>query len=157
MTAPIREFFRIDDTLATGAQPTAADLDWLATQGFKAVLNVNTSDARSFLANEGELLAEKGVRYVHHPIDCSVLTPEKYEGFRAALSGLGTDGPIFVHCAGNVKVTGMMHLYRIRERDEAPERASADLAKLPVLEPKWYAFFEQMGAPAVAIDELAPG
>lgn len=158
MTSPIRAFFRLDDTLGTGAQPTPEGLDWVAAQGYRSVLNVNTADARSFLANEGELLAAKGVRYVHHPIDCALLTPEKYEGFRAALAALEADGPVFVHCAGNVKVTGMMHIYRIRERGESPARVSADLAKLPELEPKWYAFFERMGARAVATElQLSAG
>jgi uncharacterized protein (TIGR01244 family) len=158
MSSPIRAFFRLDDTLATGAQPSPDGLDWIAAQGYRAVLNVNTADARNYLAGEADLVAAKGVRYVHHPIDCAVLTPEKYEGFRAALAELEKDGPVFVHCAGNVKVTGMMHIYRIRERGEAAARVSADLAKLPGLEPKWYAFFERMGARAVAVEhELSAG
>jgi len=148
MSSPIRNFFRLDDTLSTGAQPTAEDLAWLAERGFTAVLNVNTATARNYLPDEHSLLAARGVRYVHHPIDCAVLTPEKYEGFRAALDGLLGEGPVFVHCAGNVKVTGMMYLYRILRRGEPREQVSADLARLPELEPKWYAYFERMGAPA---------
>jgi protein tyrosine phosphatase (PTP) superfamily phosphohydrolase (DUF442 family) len=156
MTSPIPAFFRLDGTLSTGGQPSAEALPWIAAQGFASVLNVNTSTARSFLAAEGELLAKAGVRYVHHPIDCAVLTPEKYEGFRDALNALLPHGPVFVHCAGNVKVTGMMHAYRVLERGEPVERASADLARLPALEPKWYAFFERLGvAPADEEDPLA--
>lgn len=152
MTSPIKAFFRIDDTLSTGAQPGPEDLAWLAGQGFTAVLNVNTDTARNYLPQEAALLAERGVRYVHHPIDCAVLTPDKYQGFKAALDGLAGKGPVFVHCAGNVKVTGMMHVYRILERKEDPARVSADLAKLPSLEPKWYRYFEQLGAPAVGVE-----
>lgn len=145
--APIRAFFRVDDGIATGAQPTTEDLAWLARSGFKAVLNTNTPTARNFLADEGARLAEHGLAYVHHPIDCAVLTPEKYEGFRDALNGLlAKGGPVFVHCAGNVKVTGMMVPYRVLERGEPKERVAADLAALPTLEPKWEAFWRELGA-----------
>lgn len=157
MTSPIKAFFRLDDTISTGAQPTRDDLGWLAAQGFTAVLNVNTATARNYLPDERALLEARGVRYAHHPIDCAVLTPEQYQGFRAALNGLLGRGPVFVHCAGNVKVTGMMHLYRILERGEPPAQVSADLARLPALEPKWYAYFEQLGAPPTSPMEQGAG
>lgn len=153
MTSPIPTFFRLDDSLSTGGQPSAEALPWLAEQGFASVLNVNTSTARSFVPAEGELLAKAGVRYVHHPIDCAVLTREKYEGFRDALNALLPHGPVFVHCAGNVKVTGLMHLYRVLERQEPLERVSADLARLPELEPKWYELFARLGAAPAAEEE----
>lgn len=144
--SPIKAFFKLDDGISTGAQPTLADLDWLAAQGFRAVLNTNTATARNFVPEEGAALEAKGLRYVHHPIDCATLTPEKYEGFRDALKPLLAEGPVFVHCAGNVKVTGMMHLFRVLERKEPVEQVRADLEKLPALEPKWHAFFAQLGA-----------
>lgn len=147
MNSPIRAFFRLDDTLATGAQPGPADFDWLQAQRFRAVLNVNTSTARNYLSDEQRLAEQQGLRYLHQPLDCAVLTPDKYEAFRDALRGLLGEGPVFVHCAGNVKVTGMMHLYRVLERREPLAQAAADLQRLPELEPKWYAFFEAMGVP----------
>lgn len=144
--SPIDSYFRLDDRIATGAQPAHGHLDWIAEQGFKSVLNTNTHTARNYLHDEGDRLAAKGVKHVHHPIDCSVLTPEKYEGFRDALNGLLREGgPVFVHCAGNVKVTGMMYLYRILERGEPHEQVHADLERLPKLEPKWFQYFERMG------------
>jgi len=146
--SPIKAFFRLDHTLSTGAQPSLADLDWLAQQGFAAVLNTNTPTARNYLPDEGPTLEARGVRHLAHPIDCSTLSREKYEGFRDALNELLGQGPVFVHCAGNVKVTGMMTLYRVLERKEPLAEVKADLARLPSLEPKWYAFFESMGVPA---------
>lgn len=144
--SPIKAFFQLDDTLSTGAQPSHSDLEWIARQGFKAVLNTNTATARNYLPDEGDRLAAHGVKYVHHPIDCTVLTPDKYEGFRDTLKGLLAEGgPVFVHCAGNVKVTGMMTLFRVLERGEPAAQVKADLAKLPSLEPKWAAFWESLG------------
>lgn len=145
--SPIKAFFRLDDAISTGAQPTREELPWLATAGFKAVLNTNTHTARNYVADEADQLAAQGLAYVHHPIDCAVLTKEKYEGFRDALNGLlAKGGPVFVHCAGNVKVTGMMYLYRVLERGEPREQVAKDLEKLPALEEKWPAFWRALGA-----------
>lgn len=145
--SPINAFFRLDDDISTGAQPTRDDLAWLASAGFRSVLNTNTSTARNYLADEGDHLATHGVDYLHHPIDCSVLTKEKYEGFRDALNGLlAKGGPVFVHCAGNVKVTGMLYLYRVLERGEPREHVANDLSRQPSLEEKWPAFWRSLGA-----------
>lgn len=149
--APITAFFRLDESISTGAQPTHSDLEWLAKQGFKAVLNTNTNTARNYLADEGEKLAALGVKYLHQPLDCSVLTPDKYDAFRDALKALLAEGgPVFVHCAGNVKVTGMMTPFRVLERNEPHEQVFADLARLPSLEPKWPAFWAKLGVPSAA-------
>ncbi len=138
-------FFRIDDHIATAAQPDASAFPWLAGQGFRAVLNLNGPTARNYRPDEAALAAAAGLRYVHHPVDCSRLTPALYEAFREQLAPLLADGPVLVHCAANVKSTGLMHVFRVRELGHDPERAEADLEKLPGLEPKWRAFFEQMG------------
>jgi uncharacterized protein (TIGR01244 family) len=131
--APINAFFKLDESISTGAQPTHSDLEWLAQQGFKAVLNTNTNTARNYLADEGEKLAALGVKYLHQPLDCSVLTPDKYDAFRDSLKALLAEGgPVFVHCAGNVKVTGMMTPFRVLARAGVLRPREAPVARAEV-------------------------
>jgi protein tyrosine phosphatase (PTP) superfamily phosphohydrolase (DUF442 family) len=146
MKAPIRLFHVIDDRLATGAQPAAPDFAWLRAQGYDAVVNLNTPSARNYVADEEALVNALGMAYVAVPTDCSVLTPDKYDRFDVAMQGL--DGKrVFVHCAANIKSSGLVHIFRVRRRGEAAAAALEDIEQLGVeLEPKWQAFFTEMGA-----------
>lgn len=146
MKAPIRLFHVIDERLATGAQPAAPDFAWLREQGYEAVVNLNLPGARNYVADEAALVDGLGMTYVDVPTDCTVLTADKYERFEAAMAGL--EGKrVFVHCAANIKSSGMMHVFRVLRRGEAPAAVRAEVDQLGVeLEPKWHAFFAEMGA-----------
>jgi protein tyrosine phosphatase (PTP) superfamily phosphohydrolase (DUF442 family) len=146
MQSPIYLFHAINDRFATGGQPEAADFSWLKEQGYTAVVNLNTPSARNYLRGESEIVTDLGMTYVAHPLDCSVLSQELYEDFAAVLNAL-TEERVFVHCAGNVKSSAMMHIYRIQALHENPQAALTDLVSIGAgHEPKWFEFFRRMGA-----------
>lgn len=142
----IPNFHVMNETFATGAQPAAADFQWLRDQGYSTVINLNLATARNYLHDEPEIVARTGMRYVGMPIDCSRLSPSQYEAFRQAAVEAASRGKVFVHCAANIKSTGFMHLFRILELGQSQQHALEDLKTLPELEPKWFAFFDSMGA-----------
>lgn len=144
-TPPIAHWLPIDKTLATGAQIDQPALDWLARNGYTLVVNLNTPGARNFWQDEADRARKAGLHYIHYPLDCSDLTPDKYRILHGILSA-HRDGRTFLHCAMNVKSSGMAHIWRVKELGHDPVAAKADLASTPGHEPKWERFWEEMGA-----------
>lgn len=145
MTAPIPRFQMVNETLATAAQPAPEHLSWLRERGFGVVINVSTPTARSFLLDEARLAMEAGLTYIHAPVDCSRLVPHHY-GMVKALLDTFRGQKVLLHCAGNVKSSGLAHVYRVRELGEDAARLRAELQEQGWHEPKWYAYFDQLGA-----------
>lgn len=135
----------VDENLSLGAQPSAEGLEWLKDQGVDLIVNLNTPDARSYWPDEARMAAKLGINYVHMPLDCSTLTPRKYELLRGLLAS-NRNGRTFLHCAMNVKSSGMAHIYRVRELGHSPVEALESLKATPGHEPKWQAFWQEMGA-----------
>ncbi len=144
-TAKIPYWLPVDEHLALGAQPNAEGLEWLRSQGIDLIVNLNTPDARSYWPDEAGTAAKLGINYVHMPLDCSTLTPQKYELLRGLLLS-NRRGRTFLHCAMNVKSSGMAHIYRVRELGQAPAEALDSLKATPGHEPKWHAYWQEMGA-----------
>jgi len=143
--SPIAWWMPVSDDLALGAQIDQAGMDWLAAEGFSLVINLNTPSARNYWAGEAEAATRSGMQYVHFPLDCSVLTPEKYAILQGILSA-HRGRRAFLHCAMNVKSSGMAHIWRVRELGHDPVSARADLSRTPGHEPKWETFWTAMGA-----------
>ena len=143
MDSPISRFLQVDDLLATAAQPTPGQLDWLREQGFEAVLNLSTPTARNFVADEARMAMEAGLEYVHAPVDCSRLVPAHYELVRGVLAAFA-GRKVLVHCAGNVKSSALVQLWRMKERGEDRARLTAELRDLGWHEPKWFDYLERM-------------
>lgn len=142
MNAPSR-LQRIDDLVATAAQPTPEQIPWLKSQGFEVVVNLSTPTARNFAADEARLVMDAGLAYVHAPVDCSRLEPAHYEVLRGVMRAF-EGRKVLVHCAGNVKSSALVQLWRILERGEDRARLVEELRALGWHEPKWFAYLERM-------------
>jgi len=129
--------------LATAAQPTKEHFAWVKEQGFEVVVNVSTNTARNFLRDEDVIVAAAGMQYVHSPVDCSNLQPSHYETLRDVLRSL-TGKKALVHCAANVKASGMVHVYRVRELGQDAHTLRAALRAQGWHEAKWFTYFDQM-------------
>jgi uncharacterized protein (TIGR01244 family) len=143
MTAPIERYEVVDLHLSTAAQPDAAAIRWLRQQGFEAVVNLSTPTARNFLSDEARLVMDAGMAYVHAPVDCSRLEPAHYEVLAGVL-GAWTGRKVLVHCAGNVKSSALVALWRHLGRGEPLEPIVDALRARGWHEPKWFDYFERM-------------
>jgi uncharacterized protein (TIGR01244 family) len=145
MASPIQRYVQVDERLATSAQPGPADFAWLREQGFEAVVNVSTPSARNFVADEAARALGAGMAYVHAPVDCSRLEPAHYELLRGALAAFA-GRKVLVHCAGNVKSSALVTLWRHLERGEPLAPLEAELRAQGWHEPKWFDYFARMAA-----------
>jgi len=145
MLSALPRFRQETDHLVTAGQPRAEDFAMLREQGFEAVVNISTPTARNFLPDEARHVLAAGMAYVHAPVDCSNLTPEHYAMVRGAL-GAFAGKKVLLHCAGNVKASGLAHVYRVKELGEPQGALREALQDNDWHEPKWFAYFDAMGA-----------
>lgn len=145
MAPSIDRYVEETPLLATAGQPKAEHLDWLKAQGFEAVVNISTPTARNFVADEPRLVMEKGMAYVHVPVDCSALEADQYRLVSGVLKSM-EGKKVLLHCAGNVKASAFAHIFRVKELGHDGESLRGKLRQQGWHEPKWYAYFETMGA-----------
>ena len=104
---------RISDTLAVGAQPTAADVSILASQGFKAVINARPDAedvAQPGSAAEKKAAEEAGMAYAFIPVTEATITDADVSAFQTAIGQ--ASGPVFAHCKTGLRA---LTLYALGE------------------------------------------
>ena len=148
MDSPIERYVEVDALIATAAQPGPEAIAWLRGHGFEAVVNLSTPTAKNFLRDEARLVLEAGMAYVHAPVDCSRLVPEHYEVLEGVL-GAFRGRKVLVHCAGNVKSSALVALYRHLARGEPLAPLVDGLRAQGWHEAKWFDYFERMAAQGV--------
>lgn len=141
----INRFRQETPSLATAAQPTEAHFDWLKAEGYEAVINISTPTAKNFVHDEPRMVMEKGMTYVHAPVDCSALTPEHYRLVSGVLKSMAGK-KVLLHCAGNVKASAFAHIFRVKELGHDPHSLRSELRQREWHEPKWYTYFDSLGA-----------
>lgn len=80
-------------------QPTEEDLQEIKQQGFQSVVNLRTAgedDLPFSPQEEGEIVKELGMQYLHLPVSRENLDSEKVDRFRQETAELPQ--PILVHC-----------------------------------------------------------
>jgi protein tyrosine phosphatase (PTP) superfamily phosphohydrolase (DUF442 family) len=112
-TAPgIGNFYKVDDHVYRGAQPTAEGFKYLATLGVSTVLDLRGSDGNS--SEEARLVTALGMHYVNVPM--TGLTPPTDAQITKILALLEDtqSGGVFVHCRRGADRTGVViAAYRI--------------------------------------------
>ena len=108
----IDNFYKVDEHVYRGAQPTAEGLAYLAKIGVKTVVDLRRPDERS--AQEAQTVTALGMHYVNVPM--SGLTPPteaEITKILALLEDTNTGG-VFVHCKRGADRTGtVIAAYRI--------------------------------------------
>ena len=137
-------FYQYSEKLASGAQPTEAEITELKKAGFKMIFNISTSTARNAVANEASIVEKLGMKYVHFPVDCSDLQPIHYKTFSGIMNGI-SDEKVFVHCGANIKSSNLIHMYDVLECGKDEKESLVTLYKIQQPEDKWFSYFQEMG------------
>lgn len=91
---------KINERFTVGKnQPTEDNLQQLAQEGFKSVVNLRTDNEEEQPLSpqeEGKKVQDLGMEYLHIPVSPKNLQPELVDQFREETSHL--ESPIFVHC-----------------------------------------------------------
>lgn len=123
-TEDIRGYYKVDDRIITGGQPTEAQIRSAAEDGIQVVINLATIDPRYSLDDEGKLVSALGLEYHHIPVEWEHPTPDDYEAFAGVMAQSG-DKRVLIHCAANYRVTAFYSLYAIQHLGWTEARADA--------------------------------
>ncbi len=108
----INNFYKVDDEVYRGAQPSQAGFRYLAKIGVRTVIDLREADSRS--RAEQKLVAAAGLKYINVPM--SWLTPPTQAQIDRILTTLRDSAaePVFVHCMRGADRTGaVIAAYRI--------------------------------------------
>lgn len=141
--ADIPRYHALGPRLATGGQPSEAQLAALAAAGFEQIINLaRHDDPRYSLPNEAATVALLGMDYVHIPVQFAAPLPSDLERFFAAMDGAAAR-KLFVHCAHNKRVPVFVALYRIARQGWQPDAALAAMREVWQPDEVWSAFIAQ--------------
>jgi uncharacterized protein (TIGR01244 family) len=109
---------KINDGLSVDTgQPTREELERLAQEGFKTVVNLRTAGEQNQPLSpeaEGEVARKSGLDYLHIPVGSTDPQPEQVDQFKKQLSGL--PGPVLVHCASG-KRSGAFAVLQLADQE----------------------------------------
>lgn len=125
----INNFVPLDERLATAGQPTEAQLAEVAAAGFEAIVNLGLLDPSYCLRDEVGLATSLGLSYRHIPVKFDAPTSADLQTFVDAMDGLA-DRRVFVHCAGNYRVSVFMALFGELRLGWTRERADRLIERL---------------------------
>jgi uncharacterized protein (TIGR01244 family) len=124
----------VDESIATGAQPTDNAFAKLSENGFKAVLNLRTANEGVDLAHEQSLVEKAGMKYVNIPVVGSAPKPEQAEEFINAVSDK-SNHPMLIHCASANRVGAFVMIYRVVKQGWAEDKALEEATRIGLTSP----------------------
>ena len=109
---------RINDGLSVDTgQPTREELERLAQEGFRTVVNLRMAGEQNQPLSpeaEGEAARKAGLDYLHIPVASTDPRPDQVDRFREKLSEL--PGPVLVHCASG-KRSGAFAILQLADQE----------------------------------------
>ncbi|GAB4578983.1 MAG: hypothetical protein Fur0022_17200 [Anaerolineales bacterium] len=146
-TEDIYNYRKLNDQLSTAGQPTSAQLQSVAADGFQAVINLATYNPEHSLKDEAGLVQSLGMIYHHIPVDWQNPQESDFAAFETTLQALAGK-KILIHCAANYRVTAFYGLYAMKHLGWT--EAQADALRVPIwgnaLYPAWETFIQAMKA-----------
>ncbi len=111
----IRDYYQIDDRLATSGQPTREEFQSIAAAGYQVIINLATSTSTNAIAEEGTIVSNLGLVYVQIPVlwDNPKLEDVKlfFNIMRSFLS-TNVNTKVWVHCAKNMRVSCFIYFWQ---------------------------------------------
>lgn len=120
MIENIRDYYQIDDRLATSGQPTVEQFELIAKSGYQVVINLAMSMSTNAIANEGAIVTDLGMVYLQIPVVWENPRLEDVRLFFKAMKSF-EDYRVWVHCAKNMRVSCFIYLWQkyVQKLDEA--------------------------------------
>ena len=111
MINTIRDYYQIDENIATSGQPTPQQFSLIADAGYRVIINLAMSCSTNALADEGAIVTDLGMVYVQIPVVWEHPRLEDVRLFFQATESF-QDWRIWVHCAKNMRVSCFIYLWQ---------------------------------------------
>lgn len=106
----IRNYTLVSDQLASAGQISNEQIPLLAEAGYEVVVNLAIADEPRN-GQEGFLVAQQGITYVHIPVDWERPTMDDVEMFFDVMRA-NEGRKVFVHCFANMRASAFVYMYR---------------------------------------------
>jgi uncharacterized protein (TIGR01244 family) len=123
----IRNFTRVDATVACAGSTAPEAIAGLASQGFKSIINLRLASEPGAAIEESKAAAEAAhIKYIHLPFNGSEPDVKVVDQFIMAVAD-PTNQPVFIHCGSANRVGALWLAKRMLvdrwEQDKAVEEA----------------------------------
>jgi uncharacterized protein (TIGR01244 family) len=109
----IRNFARVETTVACGGATTAEAMPELKKMGFKSIVNLRLASERGANVEEGAAAAEAaGLNYTHIPFNAREPDPGQVTKFLDVIMS-NDASPAYIHCAGGPRAAMMWLVKRL--------------------------------------------
>lgn len=109
----IRNFTKVDATVACAGATEPAAMAGLAARGFKTVINLREASEAGALIDESTKAAETaGLRYIHLPFNSSRPDEAVATKFLATIRNTSLQ-PVFIHCASGSRAGALWLIKRM--------------------------------------------
>lgn len=105
-------FYVVDEYLWTSPQPNIELLKALHQYDIQHVINLATSTSDHAVPEEGFLIIDQQINYIHLPVVWESPSAQQFNLFCQLLWPLRED-KVLVHCACNMRATTFVFLYRV--------------------------------------------
>jgi protein tyrosine phosphatase (PTP) superfamily phosphohydrolase (DUF442 family) len=128
-SANVPRYLEVTPNLGTGGQPSEEGLRALAKNGYKAVINLRTSQEGVDLAAEEKLVRELGLKYFNIPFVASDPKEEQAVEFLDFIEKL-KDQKVFIHCASANRVGCFVMIQRVLKDGVSPGMAEEEANRI---------------------------
>lgn len=133
--------FQVTDNIACSGQPDEAQLEWIASNDYEAVINLAMPDHKKSIPNEGGIVTSLGMTYIHIPVPFECPTEDHMAAFSAYMDAL-EGNRVWVHCIVNARVSAFLFRYLQANRQWSALQSATPLLRqwLPEMNAVWRDF-----------------
>lgn len=133
--AGVRNYTRVDATVACGGATSVDALPELKRRGFVSVINLRTAaEPDANVEAEAEAARAAGVKYIHIPITTASPEPAQVDAFLKAVAD-STNQPVYIHCGSANRVGAVWLIKRVLLDGWDVERATKEAELIGLTNP----------------------
>ena len=136
-------YFQITDNVGTSGQPRGDQFADIAAEGYETVINLAMHNSNEAIPEEGNIVTEQGMTYIHLPVPFDNPTRAHLKKFIDIMSAL-EGSKVWVHCVVNKRVSAFMYHYLTKVKGYEPEPATSPVLREwePEMEHVWQSFMK---------------
>ena len=136
----IRNFSRVDATIACAGAVDPTAIGALKQDGFVSVINLRlATEEGANVEQERSAATAAGLKYIHLPFNAAAPDPKVVESFLAAVADK-TNQPALIHCGSANRVGGVWMIKRVLQDGWTLERAREEAQTIGLRDPQLTAF-----------------
>ena len=137
----IRNYVRLTPEIGTAGQPRRDQFECIADENFDTVINLALPDHTDSIDDEGRLVTELGMNYLHLPVPFDAPDANHLRQFCTLLTAL-QGRQLFIHCIMNYRVSAFMYHYLKLVKGYSEQQARSPIFDIWEMEPQWKAIME---------------